>query len=204
VVTDADTAVHVVEHEIVTDAPKVDRVETLDAYGLAPPLGFSFPEGMYSFRIEGLTPGSRIEIRFYLSKPFLAGDKWWKYDAIHGWQDYTTRIVSGIGTKRVTLEFKDGGFGDADGVAFGVIIDPSGPGKPQVLRGDLNADNVTNIADVILCLRIALRLPITIGGEIYSYPYPPWLIGRADMNADEKVNIADVILTLRRALGLDA
>jgi preprotein translocase subunit SecG len=26
------------------------------------------------------------------------------------------------------LEYKDGGFGDLDGVANGVIIDPSGPG----------------------------------------------------------------------------
>jgi hypothetical protein len=130
-VTGVDTAVHVVEHEI-ADAPKVDRVEILDAYGLAPPLGYSFPEGMYSFRIKGLTPGSEIKVRFYLSKPFLAGDKWWKYDAIHGWQDYTTRIVSGIDTKEVTLRFIDGGFGDADGVVVnGIIVDPSGPGRAE-------------------------------------------------------------------------
>ena len=41
-----------------------------------PPQGYYFPEGIYSFRIEGLTPGSCVYLRFYLSKPFQEGDKW--------------------------------------------------------------------------------------------------------------------------------
>ena len=72
-----------------------------------------------------------------------------------------------------------------------------------VIKGDLNNDGEVNIFDVILCLRMALGLDVTIEGKTYSSPYPEWLKDRADMNADGEVNIFDVILVLRKALGLD-
>jgi len=50
-------------------------------------------------------------------------------DKIQGWQDYSDHVVEYDGTnKSVTIEVKDGGYGDADGVENGVIVDPSGPG----------------------------------------------------------------------------
>ena len=56
--------------------------------------------------------------------------------------------------------------------------------------GDLNCDDVIDISDVILELRLALQLD----------PPKPC----SDINADTMVDISDVILTLRMALGLDA
>jgi hypothetical protein len=55
--------------------------------------------------------------------------------------------------------------------------------------GDLNCDDVIDISDVILELRLALQLD------------PPKSC--SDINADTMVDISDVILTLRMALGLD-
>jgi hypothetical protein len=47
---------------------------------------------------------------------------------VNGWQDYSDHAIFSEDRKSVTLEFKDGGFGDADGTANGIIIDPSGLG----------------------------------------------------------------------------
>jgi len=78
----------------------------------------------------------------------------------------------------------------------------------EVEPGDINGDGNTDISDVILCLRISIGLPVTIGGEIYSADdepdgYPAWLESRADINGQDGVNISDVILILRKAVGLD-
>ena len=112
-----------------TNQGKVTQAQTQSADDYpGKPQGYNFPEGIFSFRIEGLTPDSRrIEVTFYLPQMFTTADKWYKYSESTGWQNYTGRIVSGIGTKQVTLEFKDGDYGDIDGVANGVIVDPSGP-----------------------------------------------------------------------------
>ena len=44
----------------------------------------------------------------------------------------------------------------------------------------MNGDGVDDIADVILCLRIAVELSVTIQEETYNSPYPDWLIDRSD------------------------
>jgi len=69
-------------------------------------------------------------------------------------------------------------------------------------KGDINADGEIDISDVILCLRMAIGLPVTLGGETYNPPYPQWLIDIADINGGG-VDISDVILVLRKAVGLD-
>lgn len=55
--------------------------------------------------------------------------------------------------------------------------------------GDMNCDDIIDISDVILVLRLALQLD----------PPKPC----SDINADAMVDISDVILTLRMALQLD-
>ena len=62
-------------------------------------------------------------------------------------------------------------------------------GTEAMLLGDINGDDIVDISDVILVLRIALGLD-----------QDP---GCSDINNDGSVDISDVILTLRMALGLD-
>jgi len=73
----------------------------------------------------------------------------------------------------------------------------------QGIKGNLNGDSEIDISDVILCLRMAIGLPVTISDQTYNSPYPDWLIYLADMNNDGVVDISDVILILRKAIGLD-
>jgi len=69
------------------------------------------------------------------------------------------------------------------------------------ITGDINGDNSVDISDVILCLRMAIGLPITIGNTTYDSPYPGFM-ERADINGGG-VDITDVIKILRIAIGLD-
>jgi photosystem II stability/assembly factor-like uncharacterized protein len=73
-----------------------------------------------------------------------------------------------------------------------------GPPTP----GDINGDYKVDISDVILSLRIAIDLPVTIGGVEYNPPYTEEILDIADMDNNEEVNISDVILILRNAIGL--
>jgi len=69
------------------------------------------------------------EVIVYLSQPAKSVDRWYKYDSLNGWQDYSAHSWFSADRRAVTLELQDGGYGDADGIANGVIVDPSGLGS---------------------------------------------------------------------------
>jgi PKD repeat protein len=112
------------------------NVASIEACGSVDPVtipqdlqGVELAMGLISFKAICNQVGDTIEIIYYSSEPIPAGAKWYKYDPINGWQDYSAHIVSiSADRKSITVEYQDGGFGDLDGVANGVIIDPSGPG----------------------------------------------------------------------------
>lgn len=84
--------------------------------------------GLYGFRLEVADPTMEAVVRAYCSQSVRSFDGWFKYDSINGWLDYTGYVRYGKDRRTVTINLVDGGFGDADGVANGVIVDPSGPG----------------------------------------------------------------------------
>ena len=86
------------------------------------------PLGLISFKILVDNAGDDAEVTVYLSEPAPAGAKWYRYDAINGWENYSAHAVFSADRKSVTLQFEDGSFGDADGAANAIIIDPSGLG----------------------------------------------------------------------------
>ena len=55
----------------------------------------------------------------------------------------------------------------------------------EPLKGDINSSERVDISDVILCLRMSIALPVTIGtSEPLSSPYTPELVDLADMNGE--------------------
>ncbi|MCD6220236.1 DUF11 domain-containing protein [Candidatus Calescamantes bacterium] len=111
------------------DKGKVTRVDSIDPDELPDkPANYNFPYGLFTVRIEGLEEGERVLITFILPEAYFGS--WYKYDEVNGWYDYSDHVVEYNGPeKKVTIEVKDGGYGDADGVENGVIVDPSGPGS---------------------------------------------------------------------------
>ncbi|MCM8816664.1 MAG: chitobiase/beta-hexosaminidase C-terminal domain-containing protein [Candidatus Omnitrophica bacterium] len=72
----------------------------------------------------------------------------------------------------------------------------------QIQKADINRDTSVDISDVILCLRMAIGLDITVDSVQYSFPYNDWLIAISDINNDGVIDISDVILALRISIGL--
>ena len=82
--------------------------------------------GLIAYRLRVTTPGDTATIRIYFSGGIFASDVFYKYDTINGWYDYSEHTTFNDDGQSVTLELKDGGYGDSDGLANGVIVDPGG------------------------------------------------------------------------------
>ena len=103
------------------------------ALNVSAPLGINFPQdvsfplGALGFNVNGLTPGASIEVEIEfpedvpVSSYYKFSDDWYEF-----LDDGTTGATVTPG--KVTLKFVDGGRGDHDGVANGVIEDPGAPG----------------------------------------------------------------------------
>jgi hypothetical protein len=134
-------------------APKgsgVRRISAMEATDLstlsaADRSRFDLPLGLIGFRLETKRVGGIVRIRAHFSHAAPQAAKWVKYDNVNGWQDYSAHAVFARDRRFVDIEIQDGGFGDADGVANGIIIDPSGYG---VATGNTAEDNVDEVRSV--------------------------------------------------------
>ena len=82
--------------------------------------------GLLQFKLSG-DVGFVTDVTLYFSEDLPGNAAWYKYDCVNGWGD-ASNIASITGPREIVLTLEDGGIGDADGVANGVIIDPSGYG----------------------------------------------------------------------------
>ena len=85
------------------------------------------PFGIVNFKLMVDTPGDEAVVTVHFSEPVPAKGRWYKYDPVqHAWSDFSSHAVFSADRKSLTLTLRDGGAGDADGVANGIIIDPAG------------------------------------------------------------------------------
>lgn len=84
--------------------------------------------GLLDFQVKVAHPGDTATVTVLLPAPAPAGYKWFKYNALRGWYDYSDHAVFSADRTQITLTVTDGGIGDDDGVADGLIRDPSGLG----------------------------------------------------------------------------
>ena len=100
--------------------------DILDTFGKPANLDF----GLLQFKIKVDNIGDTALVKVYFSEP--VGTHWYKYDLINGWTDYSRDYPANVqfssDDKSLLLRLVDGGAGDSDGVANGIIVDPSGPG----------------------------------------------------------------------------
>ncbi len=112
------------------------------------------PSAMLAYKLVLHRPGQRALVTIKLSDPAPAGATWVKYDAVNGWQDYSHHAAISADRRWVTVEVKDGAFGDADGVANGIIIDPAGlsiaPIAPTAGGGSGGRCFISTIHDVVI------------------------------------------------------
>lgn len=92
------------------------------------PQGYSLPHGLYSLTAAGLPPGASITVQVTLPAPAPVGTVWLK---LLGGSWVALPVGDDDGDNVITITLTDGGQGDADGTANGVIADPGGPAIPQ-------------------------------------------------------------------------
>jgi hypothetical protein len=113
----------------VNGSPTALAIESVESESLTSSAGNSTPTpfGRIHFRIAVAKPGDRATVRLYFSKPAPSGAKYFKYDAVAGkWYDFSAYSAFATDLKSVALTLVDGGAGDADGVANGVIVNAGG------------------------------------------------------------------------------
>jgi hypothetical protein len=101
--------------------------------------------GLFSYRLTVNDIGATAYVKVYFSEAIPSNILCFKYDRINGWVDYSQHTTFNGDGRSITLEVKDGGFGDSDGEANGVIVDPgalgvggSEGGNSNVVEGFLN------------------------------------------------------------------
>ncbi len=82
--------------------------------------------GMILYRLRMNQPGETALLKIYFSGEIFDTDTFFKYDTINGWYDYSDHTTFNDDGQSVTVELTDGGCGDSDGIANGVIVDPGG------------------------------------------------------------------------------
>jgi hypothetical protein len=106
------------------------------------PVDFDYPVEFIALNIEGLTPGASVKLTMALPSG-VQPDTYVK--CTNGVCQPFAGAVAYENT--VVLTLVDGGAGDADGVANGVIRDPGGPANPKPKPNDTDGDGAKDNKD---------------------------------------------------------
>jgi hypothetical protein len=124
-----------------------DEIFSLEGDGAPAAVQF----GLLSFKLRVDAPGDETIVTLYLSGAAADQGKWHKYDPVNAeWVDYSAYITFGADRKVAYLNLRDGGFGDADGIENGIIVDPLafGLGAESVIDSRaLESDGPNNSSD---------------------------------------------------------
>ncbi len=99
------------------------------------PAGVRLPQGMIGFPLQGVPLGGSVSVQLTVH----SGDGpigYWKFgptadDLTPHWYSFAFDGTTGgilLDDRTVQLQLMDGGWGDSDLTANGVIVDPGGPG----------------------------------------------------------------------------
>lgn len=95
------------------------------------PQGITFPFGLFDFAMLGCAPGGPVTITITYPQPVPAGAQYWKYGpTAANPAPHWYIIPATFSGNTVTFTLTDGGLGDDDMTANGIIIDQGGPGIP--------------------------------------------------------------------------
>jgi hypothetical protein len=77
-----------------------------------------FLYGLIAYRLEVPQQGGTVQVKVYYEADISGATKYYLYDTVNGWQDYTQYTTFNPDGHSVTVELQDGGHGDSDGVAW--------------------------------------------------------------------------------------
>lgn len=96
-----------------------DQVDSL------PLSDYSYENGFYNAVINGIDAGATVNLTVTFPEAVDEESVMWMWNPVDEWHEIDVTVDG----SSITLALTDGGSGDADGIANGVIVDPSGPGR---------------------------------------------------------------------------
>jgi hypothetical protein len=117
----------------------IEALEMIDPETISDDTPAEFLFGLFSYRIRLNEVGTTATVRIYFSEDISDASTFYKYDTIGGWQDYAQHTTFNDDGRSITLELKDGGYGDSDRTANGVIVDPGGLAAAASVEVDTSA-----------------------------------------------------------------
>ena len=160
------------------------NVEAIDPEDLpAPPNGASLPVGVLGFDVQGVAPGGTVQVEIFGA---AGANQYWKFQN-NTWVDFTSNASFG---DPIVLSLTDGGAGDADGVANGVIVDPGAPlvGTPTFdfdgFFSPVNNRPAFNTVKAGSAVPVKFSLGGDFGLDIFDEGYPKSEVIECDADAD--------------------
>ncbi len=102
----------------------------------------SLPYGIFEYKVEVEQPGEAVQITIFFPTPIENDTGWYQLGIEKNWIDYSAHAEFSSDRKSVTLELKDGGYGDIDGTENSVIVDRSGlMSTPQSTDGGISGSS---------------------------------------------------------------
>jgi hypothetical protein len=109
--------------------PSAGVIDDLTPVSTPPNPPATFPYGMFTFKITGLSTGQEVTLTIELPGPVPVGTKWWKYHN-NTWSPMD--IGDDDGDNVITVALKDGRTPDDEDLVNGQITDQGGPASPTV------------------------------------------------------------------------
>ena len=143
----------------IKDAPNVESIVSLEVQDPADPDLNSvssgkpnyFEFGLLDFKLLVSNPGDETTVTIYLSRPAYIEGNIFKYDPVNKiWLDYSGYTEFSDSRQEINLTLRDGGFGDADGIENGIIVDPLAFGSQTDPSGGSGGTLVGQVVDGIV------------------------------------------------------
>jgi PKD repeat protein len=133
---------------LITDSGIIQNLKAVPESAL--PLGgkpiIQFQHGFFSFNITRLIIGQTVNVTIILPEDMPTTTQYWKCHTPEGW--YQIPMGSNDGDNIITIQLTDGGTGDDDGVANGIIVDQGGPGTLLKVNETEYNNSITQPIDV--------------------------------------------------------
>ncbi len=140
------------------DAGNIENLTSVPAENMPAKPSMDFICDFFSFNITELTPGQTVNITITFPNPVPTNATLWKHgpttaNPVPQW--YQVPFGDNDGDNVIIVQFQDGGVGDNDLTANGVIMEPSGigipyPPPPLPLAGELVPNNLTSISTLLI------------------------------------------------------
>ncbi len=174
-ITASQSAVFTIPRGIVKLNTSVGYLEEARAVNACTIPGYTFPYGMFSFRVTELSPGETVAVTITFPGK-VAGTKYFKCwnrtvvdcSSFASMQDLNT----------IRLMLTDGGNGDSDHLANGTVNDPGGPGFPVAAEqargasapvapaGPVALSNIKVQSASLSDARVAPGTPVTVKAQL--------------------------------------